>query len=127
MRHPVGVLRRSEQRLGNRAPVDAAPQVDDQQAIVEVNGREEPQRERVGRQHASVEGPPPRLAERDVFAPDAQQIAVQRVHRRVRVAFVRHATRHTPPTWKLSGFLDIDHDSVVTGGEALKRLNGAWR
>jgi hypothetical protein len=47
--------------------------------------------------------------------------------RRVRVAFVRHGSRHAPPTWKLSGFLDLERDAVVGGGEALRRLNSPWR
>jgi hypothetical protein len=45
----------------------------------------------------------------------------------VRVAFVRRTSRRAPPTWKLSGFLDLERDAVVEGGEALKRLNSTWR
>jgi hypothetical protein len=45
----------------------------------------------------------------------------------VRVAFVRRTSRRAPPTWKLSGFLDLERDALVEGGEALKRLNTDWR
>jgi hypothetical protein len=44
----------------------------------------------------------------------------------VRVAFVRRTSRRAPPTWKLSGFLDLERDALVEGREALKRLNTIW-
>jgi hypothetical protein len=47
--------------------------------------------------------------------------------RHVRVAFVRHGSRHAPVTWKLTGFLDLESDAVVDGGEAYRRLTGTWR
>ena len=46
--------------------------------------------------------------------------------RGVRVAFVRRANRHSAPTWKLTGFLDLERDAVVQSGEGLKRLRASW-
>src|SRR4051794_10323315 len=73
---PGAALGRSDERVGNAAPVKIATEIDDQQTIVATIA-EEAQKERLGAEDRAVERARPLRREHAVLASQAQEVAVE--------------------------------------------------